>query len=61
MNPEEFYKDGEDKANRGEYLEAINEFNQVLCLNPNHADAYQKRGACRYNLSDILGAIAVLT
>ena len=50
MNAEDFYNEGVDKANRGDYLGAIKEFNQVLCINPSHANAFQKRGACRYNL-----------
>jgi len=54
---ENLYDQGTNKAERGDYLGAIKEFNQVLRLNPNHAITYYKRGACRYNLGDKQGAI----
>lgn len=55
---DDFYIQGRDKYEKGEYQRAIQDFNQAIQLNPNYADAYNWLAAARYNLGDNQGAIA---
>lgn len=46
-NAESFYKLGMEKAQRGKYSEAIEDFSKAIRLNPNYFEAYKYRGlAC---------------
>jgi WD40 repeat protein len=46
-NAESFYKLGMEKAQKGKYTEAIEDFTQAIRLNPNYFEAYKYRGlAC---------------
>ncbi|WP_410174700.1 tetratricopeptide repeat protein [Nostoc commune] len=46
-NAESFYKLGMEKAQRGKYTEAIEDFTQAIRLNPKYFEAYKYRGlAC---------------
>ncbi|WP_448266333.1 DnaJ domain-containing protein [Nostoc sp. DSM 114159] len=46
-NAESFYKLGMEKAQKGKYTEAIENFTQAIRLNPNYFEAYKYRGlAC---------------
>lgn len=53
----EFFKQGLEKFDRGDYRPAIEDFNQALRNNPDFADAYYYRGMSRYKKGDALGAI----
>ncbi|MEH2455551.1 J domain-containing protein [Nostoc sp.] len=47
FNAESFYKRAMEKAQRGKYTEAIEDFSQAIRLNPNYFEAYKYRGlAC---------------
>ena len=58
---QELYQRGIDKARRGDYLGAIQEFNRALRVNPQFGDAYYQRGLAHFDLKDIQGAIADYT
>lgn len=58
MNAEEFFHQGVDKVERGNYQEAIQNFNQALQINPNLIEGYCNRGLVRIVLRDYQGAIA---
>lgn len=55
---EDYYQQGIDKSKRGNYKEAIEDFNQILFINPNHADAYKCRGLAQSKLGKNQLAIA---
>ncbi|MDF5727134.1 MAG: tetratricopeptide repeat protein [Rhizonema sp. PD38] len=48
---------GLDKINKGDFRGAIEDFNQVIRLNPNDTDAYCNRGVAHYELGDKKAAI----
>lgn len=45
-----------EKADNGNYKEAINEFNRIIRLNPNDASSYFARATLKVRLGDIEGA-----
>ncbi len=45
------------KYKLGDFSGAIQDCNKAIELNPNHADAYNNRGASKLNLGDYMGAI----
>jgi tetratricopeptide (TPR) repeat protein len=47
-----------EKAKRGKYKEAIEDFTQALCINPNYAVAYKFRGLAYSRLGENLAAVA---
>jgi tetratricopeptide (TPR) repeat protein len=54
---EVLYRQGEDKARRGDYQGAIADFSQFLQINPKGIKAYYSRGVARQNLGDYKGAM----
>ncbi len=54
---EKCYKQGIDKAQKGRYEEAIQEFNQVLYTNPNYIEALKYRGIAYSKIGDSKRAI----
>ncbi|MEG4252729.1 tetratricopeptide repeat protein [Microcoleus sp. Pol10D4] len=54
---DDFYIQGREKSQKGDYQGAIQAFNQAIVLNPNYADAYNNRAAARYQQKDYKGAI----
>ena len=54
----DFYIQGMEKLNKGDYQRAIQDFNQAIQINPNYDDAYLSRGVTRRNLGDNQGASA---
>jgi Flp pilus assembly protein TadD len=57
VSAEDFFKQGEVKAETGNYIEAMQDYNQALLLNPNDAKAYGNRGLARLQLGDQRGAL----
>ncbi|HBB31754.1 MAG TPA: hypothetical protein DDZ80_11760 [Cyanobacteria bacterium UBA8803] len=53
----EIFQRGKDKYQRGDYSGAIEDFNQVLTLVPDHPETYILRGLARYRLDDTKGAV----
>ncbi|MBD6616234.1 tetratricopeptide repeat protein [Komarekiella sp. 'clone 1'] len=53
-----YMKLGEEYFDKGEYVNAITNYNQALQLNPNNADLYYRRGLAHYQLGDYEGASA---
>jgi tetratricopeptide (TPR) repeat protein len=53
-----FLRYGLDKLNRGDYLAALEDFQQALQLNPDFAEAYICQSIIHYYQEDYLGAIA---
>jgi tetratricopeptide (TPR) repeat protein len=54
--PEEFYAWGVAEAQKGNYHQAIDYFNQAIALKPDYALVYLARGVARYQLFDRQGA-----
>ncbi|MBW4633932.1 MAG: tetratricopeptide repeat protein [Iphinoe sp. HA4291-MV1] len=54
---ETFYRQGEEKARKGDYQGAIADFNEFLRLNPHGFKAYYDRGLARQKLGDYKGAM----
>lgn len=48
---------GRDRFQHGDYKGAIEDFNQVIVLNPNNASAYYNRGLVLHELGDDLNAV----
>lgn len=65
LSPQNLTKDlsqqGGAKLDRGEYLAAIESYNQALKLNANDTSAYVGRGRARFALGDKQGAIEDFT
>ena len=57
---EVIYRQGLDKAQRGDYEAAVGDFNQFLQLQPNGIKAHYQRGLALHKLGDYQGAIADL-
>ncbi len=55
---DDFYIQGGDKYEKGDYQGAIQAFNQAIVLNPNYSEAYNNRGNSRFQSGDNQGAIA---
>ncbi|NDJ22485.1 tetratricopeptide repeat protein [Nostoc sp. B(2019)] len=53
-----YIKMGDECFGKGEYVNAITNYNQALQLNPNNTDLYYRRGLAHYQLGDYEGAIA---
>jgi tetratricopeptide (TPR) repeat protein len=56
LKADDFYIQGRDKYEKGDYQGAIQAFNQAIVLNSNYAEAYNNRAAARYNQKDYKGA-----
>jgi len=54
---EEYFYSGVEKANSGDYQEAIEEFDKAIKINPKDAKAYYNRGVVKGGLGDYRGAI----
>ena len=52
-----YYLTGVSKINRYKYLDAIEDFNKALKLNPRDSFAFYKRGYLKFNLNDFNGAL----
>ncbi|MEH2247992.1 caspase, EACC1-associated type [Nostoc sp.] len=57
MSAKDFYDRGLDKSNKKDYKGGIEDFNEVLRLDPNFTIAYYNRGYARNELKDYKGAI----
>jgi tetratricopeptide (TPR) repeat protein len=55
---EDYHQQGVEKGKRGKYKEAIEDFTQALCINPNYAAAYKYRGLAYSRLGENLAASA---
>ena len=53
----ELFKAGVDKSRKGDFKEALKDFDRALQIDPNNADAYGNRCVARYKLGDKQGAI----
>ncbi|MBW4683684.1 MAG: tetratricopeptide repeat protein [Komarekiella atlantica HA4396-MV6] len=53
-----YIKLGEECFDKGEYVNAITNYNQALQINPNNTDLYYRRGLAHYQLGDYESAIA---
>lgn len=56
-NAKELFKAGVDKSRKGDFKEALKDFDRALQIEPNNADAYGNRCVARYKLGDKQGAI----
>ena len=54
---DDFFIQGTEKLNKGDYQGAIQAFNQAIVLNPNYSYAYDNRAAARFYKKDYKGAI----
>ena len=61
MSPEDLYNRGVDRAQRGNYQGAIEDFTQLLQMSPNLAEAYISRGLARSEAGDQQGELADLS
>ena len=55
---EEFMKLAASKAEQSDYVGAVQNYNQAILVDPDHARAYGSRALVRVNLGDRQGAIA---
>lgn len=55
---EDYHQQGLEKAKRGKYKEAIEDFTQAVCINPNYAAAYKYRGLAYSRVGENSAAIA---
>jgi tetratricopeptide (TPR) repeat protein len=55
---EDFFAQGNEKYEKGDYQGAIAAYSQAILLNPNYAPAYVGRGNARDDLGDNQGALA---
>ncbi|WP_341525069.1 tetratricopeptide repeat protein [Nostoc sp. UHCC 0302] len=52
-----FYIQGGDKYDKGDFKGAAADYTQAIRLNPNYLNAYNNRGLARFNLGDFQGAV----
>lgn len=57
IKADDFFREGLDKFNQGDYRAAIENFNQALRFNPDFAEAYKYQAKSRYYRGDYVGAI----
>jgi len=57
VSAEEYINSGNEKADAGDYQEAIKDYNKAIELNPKDAEAYYNRGLAKVKLGDYRGAI----
>ena len=57
MKANELYQQGRDRARRGLYKEAFEDFTQAINLNPDFVEAYMLRADTRNLLGDKQGAV----
>ena len=55
---EDFFIQGNDKYEKGDYQGALAAYSQAIVLNPNYVEPYNRRGIARRALEDNKGAIA---
>ncbi|WP_293132996.1 tetratricopeptide repeat protein [Microcoleus sp. bin38.metabat.b11b12b14.051] len=55
---EDFYNQGVDKYNKGDFKGAVEAYDRAIELNPNYTIAYSNGGSIRYQLGDKQGALA---
>lgn len=55
---DDYFLQAVDKSNKSQFKAAIANYDQVIRLNPNFAEAYLNRGIARASLKDFQGAIA---
>ncbi|MBE9036861.1 serine protease [aff. Roholtiella sp. LEGE 12411] len=56
--PDDFYIQGGDKYDKGDFKGAIADYTKAIRLNPNYLNAYNNRGLARYSLGDNEGALS---
>jgi tetratricopeptide (TPR) repeat protein len=57
LNYDLYFVRGMARSKIGLYIEAIQDFNEAVNLNPNNADIYDNRGYVKYATQDYAGAI----
>ncbi len=57
VTADDFFLQGVNDYQKGNYRSASADFTQAIRLNPNYADAYYNRGTARYQLGDKPGAV----
>ena len=55
---ENFFIQGNEKYQKGDYQGALAAYSQAIVFNPNYAQAYNNRGSARRTLGDSKGAVA---
>jgi tetratricopeptide (TPR) repeat protein len=55
---EDFFIQGNDKYEKGDYQGALAAYSQAIVLNPNYVEAYNRRGIARRALGDNQAALA---
>jgi tetratricopeptide (TPR) repeat protein/V8-like Glu-specific endopeptidase len=59
LTADDYFVSAYQKYEHGNYQEALIDYNQVIALNPNYAEAHYNRGILKYEkLNDYLGAVA---
>ncbi len=57
MTAEDCLKQAGARAEDGDYVAAVQHYNQAILLDPNYARAYGNRGLVKANLGDMRGAM----
>ena len=55
---EDFFIQGNDKYEKGDYQGSLAAYSQAIVLNPNYVEAYNRRGIARRALGDNKGSLA---
>ncbi len=61
QNAEFYFQQGQALFDKGHYAEAIKAYTKAIELNPNHDEAYRRRGVCKANLKNYEAAIPDFT